>query len=355
MLFVLTREIAHISFKQGTRQLAKLFLAGTLFWFGACQQSGNIASAQELEDLGPILVEEEDEDLTQESEESLEDPAETGGAEELLSDSGLQQLLDALEAEPDLGPIPLESLDRQAEAVSPYRLFVDLGVRGTTNAGNLPSDRSLENDVIFSPALTFLALPDISDNAQLLASLSGGTSLYGSEDDLEFAFISGSIGANWDFAPLWFMRSELQGQQFFALDGDDYQSLSLQYQVGRNNVLLNSNLLVRTYYQLRGSLTNDSDLDRLGNSLNVSAQFPLNRRLQGRIFYRLLVDSFVNNSRTDLFNRIGGEIRYTISDILSVRGFTAYGNNLSSEDERDYDEVSFGLGFTANFPLGKGR
>ena len=272
-----------------------------------------------------------------------------------IADSGLQQLLDALNAEPDLGPIPLEPLDAETPAVSPYRLFVDMEVRGTSNAGYLPFDRDRDGDAVFTPSLTFVAVPSISGNAQLVASLSAGTSIYANESDLAFGYFAGAIGVNWDFAPFWFTRVELQGQQVLAYENDDYQSLALQYQLGRAHVFTDSSLYLRYFYQLRGNLTNDSDLDRIGNSLNASALFPLNHRLQGRILYRLLLDSFANDSRTDVNNRIRGEVRYAINDILSVRGFTAYTNNMSTDGDRDYDDVSIGVGFTANFPLGEGR
>ncbi|MGK7911740.1 MAG: hypothetical protein AB4050_09725 [Synechococcus sp.] len=305
-------------------------------------QAPNGASTSEA-----TIAEDEDSSETDDETETSEDQS--------IADSGLQQLLDALDAEPDLGPIPLETAEDGTQAISPYRLFVDLEVRGTSNAGYLPFDRDRSSDAVFTPTLTFLALPSITDNAQLLASIVVGSSIYANEDDLAFGYLAGSIGVNWDFAPLWFTRLELQGQQLLAFENDDYQGLALQYQVGRGNVFSSSSLYLRYFYQLRGSLTNDSDLDRIGNSLNASVQFPLNKRLQGRILYRLLFDSFFNDSRTDINNRIRGEVRYAINDLLSVRGFTTYTNNLSIEGDRDYDDVSVGVGFTANFPLGSGR
>ena len=69
----------------------------------------------------------------------------------------------------------------------------------------------------------------------------------------------------------------------------------------------------------------------------------------------MLLDSFFNDSCTDIKNRIRGEVHYTINDILSVRGFTAYTNNISSDDDRDYDDIAIGVRFTANFPLSEGR
>lgn len=294
-------------------------------------------------------------DDDEDSDETGEEADTSTEEQEPIADSGLQQLLDALDAEPDLGPIPLETAEEETQAISPYRLFVDLDVRGTSNAGFLPFERDRTSDAIFTPTLTFLALPSISDNAQLVASVSAGSSIYASESELAFGYFAGSIGVNWDFAPFWFTRLELQGQQLLAFDNDDFQSLAVQYQLGRGHVFSDSSLYLRYFYQLRGSLTNDSDLDRIGNSLNASVQFPLNSRLQGRILYRLLVDSFLNDSRTDLNNRIQGEVRYAINDILSVRGFTTYTNNSSTDGDRDYDDVSVGVGFTANFPLGDGR
>ncbi|MEL7083746.1 MAG: hypothetical protein AAF268_05830 [Cyanobacteria bacterium P01_A01_bin.3] len=296
----------------------------------------------------------EDESSEDEERENDTNDAEAGDSQ-IVADSGLQQLLDALDAEPDLGPLPLEPAEEDARTVSPYRLFVDLEVRGTSNAGFLPFDRDRTSDAVFTPTLTFLALPSISDNAQLIASITAGSSIYASENDLAFGYFAGAIGVNWDFAPLWFTRLELQGQQLLAFDNDDYQSLALQYQLGRGHLFTDSSLYLRYFYQLRGSLTNDSDLDRIGNSLNASVQFPLNSRLQGRILYRLLLDSFVNDSRTDVNNRIRGEVRYAINDILSVRGFTTYTNNSSTDSDRDYDDLAIGVGFTANFPLGEGQ
>ncbi|MEM9567589.1 MAG: hypothetical protein AAF974_04720 [Cyanobacteria bacterium P01_E01_bin.34] len=274
---------------------------------------------------------------------------------QIAADSGLQQLLDALDAEPDLGPLPLEPAEDEAQTVSPYRLFVDLEMRGTSNAGYLPFDRDRSSDAVFTPTLTFLALPSISENAQLLASITAGSSIYTNENDLAFGYFAGAIGVNWDFAPLWFTRLELQGQQLLAFDSDDYQGIALQYQLGRGHVFSGSSLYLRYFYQLRGSLTNDSDLDRIGNSLSASVLFPLNSRLQGRILYRLLLDSFLDDSRTDINNRIRGEVRYAINDILSVRGFTIYTNNSSTDGDRDYEDFAIGAGFTANFSLGDGR
>ena len=311
-----------------------------------------ISQAPNDSDGSGIAVEEEDSDDTDEKTEAGETDEESTSP---VADSGLQQLLEALDAEPDLGPIPLEATDDAPQAVSPYRLFIDLEMRGTSNAGYLPFDRDRSSDGVFTPTLTFLALPSISDNAQLLATLSAGSSIYAKENDLAFGYFAGSIGVNWDFAPFWFTRLELQGQQLLAFENDDYRGLALQYQLGRGHVFTDSSLYLRYFYQLRGSLTNDRDLDRVGNSLNASVQFPLNRRLQGRIIYRLLLDSFVNNSRTDINNRIRGEVRYAINDILSVRGFTAYTNNISSDNDRGYDDIAIGVGFTANFPLSEGR
>ncbi|WP_017327848.1 hypothetical protein [Synechococcus sp. PCC 7336] len=287
--------------------------------------------------------------------ETEEEESENGERESeaiATGDRGLQLLLEALEEEPDLGPIPLQPVAEEPSGPSPFRLFVDMEVRGSTNAAFEPDP---DADLVFLPSVTFVASPSIAQNAQLIASLSGGNGFYADRNDLEFGFISGSIGVNWDFAPFAFTRVELIGQQFFSFDNDDFRSLTARFQIGSFRFFFDNDLFIRYFYQLDGSLTSENDLDRLGNSMNVSLLYPLSSRLQGRFNYRILLSSFEDVPRTDLNNQVRGEVRYAINSALTVRGFASFTNNLSTDNDRDYDEFSYGLGLTTSLPVGGRR
>ncbi|MEO1131401.1 MAG: outer membrane beta-barrel protein [Cyanobacteria bacterium J06639_1] len=291
-----------------------------------------------------------------------------GGTETAIAQSNavespsdeVQQLLDGFADEPDIGPIQLAP---PIPEPSIFRFLVGVEYRGTDNVNFDNFVTSPQSDGIVLGNIGFVATPAIAERARLVASISGGLARFSDQTDLDFNRISGSVGINWDFDPT-FVRVALQAQNIDRIaDGaSDYDDFALQFQLGQNRDFQYANFPRRTsvsyFYQLRAVFhqpadelpDGSNDLSRVSNSFNVLLRHPITSRLQGRLGYRLALDSYTND-RTDTRNRVSGELRYALSRDFNLRGFVSYTNNESNNNAFRFDALSYGVGIRAGFSL----
>lgn len=272
---------------------------------------------------------------------------------ELASDADLEQLQEGFADEPDVGAIEFVPA---APEPSIFRFLVGVEYRGTDNVNFENFVVSPQADGIFLGNINFIAAPAIADRTRFVASIGAGMARFGDQTDLDFNRINGSVGLHFDLKPT-FVRMALQAQNIdrTTRDLDDYDDIALQFQVGQNRDFLYDDFprstTVSYYYQLRASFAEPDALSRVSNSFNVSVMHPITERLQGRIGYRLALDSYSEVDRADTRNRISGELRYALSREFKLRGFVNYTNNESNNDVFEFDAFSYGIGIQAGFSI----
>ncbi|MEM9153761.1 MAG: outer membrane beta-barrel protein [Cyanobacteria bacterium P01_F01_bin.33] len=268
-------------------------------------------------------------------------------------DEDIEQLQEGFADEPDIGAI--EFVTSQPEP-SIFRFLIGVEYRGTDNVNFENFVTSPDADGIFLGNIGFVAAPAIADRARLVASISAGIARFSDQTDLDFNRINGSVGIHWDLKPT-FLRMAIQAQNINrTTDGfDDFDDIALQFQLGQTREFQYDTFprptTVSYYYQLRASFAEPESLSQVSNSFNVSVRHPITPRLQGRLGYRLSLNSYAEVDRADTRNRVSGELRYALSRDVKLRGFVTYTNNESNNDIFQFDALSYGIGIQAGFSI----
>ncbi|GAB4218214.1 MAG: hypothetical protein OHK0012_26090 [Synechococcales cyanobacterium] len=259
----------------------------------------------------------------------------------------MEEILTELGSDPDLGAIPLPSPPPPPPA---WRFFVDTQYLGITNP-RFENVRT-ETDNLFLGTVGLSGQPQVSEDLRLLASLSGTLARFGRETQSDFDRISGSLGLSWAFEPQSFLRLEVQGQHVNSvqLGRKFFSDVAVQLQIGHAQSLPDD-VTFTYFYQLRTNFADPGELNRTGHSLNLALGIPLSDQVTTNLGYRFLISSYSNVIRTDLEHQLTAEIRYEVSPGWTVRGFTTYVNNHSTDSSFTFDSFAYGLGFNAAFPF----
>ena len=98
-------------------------------------------------------------------------------------------------------------------------------------------------------------------------------------------------------------------------------------------------------YQLDWRASSPAELDRLDNAVYAGLSLALCRHVNADLLYRLSLQDYLNNGRTDLNHLFTATLTYTINDYVRLHGFIDYGHNDSNTFGRDYTVFDGGAGF----------
>jgi len=259
----------------------------------------------------------------------------------------LEEVLRDLTADPDLTGL------RLAPPIPPrpdWQVIVDSQYLSISNP-RFENIRT-ESDSLLLGTVALNGSPQISPDAQLLINLGATLARFGREKESDFNRVNGSVGINWNFDPTSFVRLDVQGQhvQSISLGTKFFSDVAVQFRLGQRQQLP-AKVSFTYFYQVRANFADPDTLNRVGHSLNAGFGIPLADQVSATVNYRFLISNYTIVNRRDIEHEISADLRYQISPNFTLRGFTTYVNNSSTDTQFTFDSFAYGLGFNASLSL----
>ncbi|MEN9206202.1 MAG: hypothetical protein Q6K70_10395 [Thermostichales cyanobacterium DRC_bins_46] len=258
-------------------------------------------------------------------------------------DPALEAVIQELRDDPDLAGLAL------APPPPPrpdWRVMADAQYLGLTNPRfeNIRTD----SDSLALGSIALMGSPAITPDTQLLITLGATLARFGRQTESDFNRVNGSIGINWRFDPTSFVRLDVQAQNVHsvALGSKFFSDIAVQFRIGQTQNLPD-NLTFTYFYQARANFADPNSLNRVGHSLNLALGIPLSDQLNANLSYRFLISNYTIADRRDIEHQLSADLRYQLTPNLTLRGFTTYVNNSSSDNQFTFDSFAYGLGFNA--------
>jgi hypothetical protein len=256
-----------------------------------------------------------------------------------------------IDADDDLGsfgirPIPLEDEDfgkvpiRNLPPPPPPRpkwLFVaaNIGYFGNSNAFSTTAKQA---DGIVRTGLTFTVLPALGPKTYFLGGIDGNIVRYSTYSDLNYDELR--LRAGILLSPRMYGEIGWSNQKLYAAK-DGFRSLlsgnrflienSLRLELSRTDPIT-KRLSLSSFYQLRWSLSSQSQSDRLSNTVFTSLNYKLSPSWTTGVDYFISWSHYTQVSRDEVFQQVQLRTRYALNPSLSMSLFGGFSFGGSSDD-----------------------
>jgi hypothetical protein len=132
-------------------------------------------------------------------------------------------------------------------------------------------------------------------------------------------------------------------QYFAANDHEFFKMFDAQFGL-RHDVKLCSYAWLFVGYQLDWRPSSPSALTRIDNAGYVGLDMALVDKLTAQLLYRLRLEEFLQDNRTDVNHLLSLAVTYAFNDFISVRAFVTYGINDSNQTVHDFNVFTSGAG-----------
>ncbi|PZO45876.1 MAG: hypothetical protein DCF15_21195, partial [Phormidesmis priestleyi] len=118
-----------------------------------------------------------------------------------------------------------------------------------------------------------------------------------------------------------------------------------------HRLLLNPQLWLDSFYQLRLGFANPSPASRFRQTFTLSLNYGVARNLRAGLLYQLDLDDYTQIPRYDTYQQVLGIISYNLTpeSRLSFFGGTRFGR--SSEPSVNLSDTFYGAGLNVSVPL----
>jgi hypothetical protein len=114
---------------------------------------------------------------------------------------------------------------------------------------------------------------------------------------------------------------------------------------------LTPQLTLDSYYQGQVYFSDPSEFSNVLNSVGAYLGYRFAPQWDTGIGYRLTISDFTRQSRHETYQRITGQIRYSISPTVRVSVFGGLSYGRSSEERITFDDSFFGISFDATIQI----
>lgn len=208
------------------------------------------------------------------------------------------------------------------------------------------------NDNFIRPGISITAFPAVGPNTNLL--ISGRTSFlrYEEQSNSSYDELRLQAGIRHRFTDRVYAQLSLSHQLLFDEGYRDrfFTNTGLELTVGRRDQLT-PQLTLDSFYQGQIFFSDPDEFSNVLNSVGASLRYRMSPQWDTSISYRLTISDFTQQSRHETYQRITGQLRYSITPSvrLSLFGGLSYGR--SSESRISFDDTFFGISFDATISI----
>lgn len=259
--------------------------------------------------------------------------------------------LDPEDTQAEIGEIRI--LERPATAARrqpDVQLLLRSSVFSSSNITSLSTFSP--SDTVFINSGLLLVTPKLSETTRLIASAGGGLVRFANQGDSNYNLLNFNVAVQQRIAPGTYGQLGWVQENLYREGSGDrlLQDNSAQLIVGRQDQL-GQQLRLDSFYELRASLTNPDDQNRVANTLGARLRYDVTSKLQGALDYRLTFKNFTQVDRADTEHQISALAVYNINPDVFVSGTVSYLFGRSSSAAIDLDNLSIGIGLGWNVPL----
>ncbi|NJL20735.1 MAG: outer membrane beta-barrel protein [Leptolyngbyaceae cyanobacterium SM1_3_5] len=288
------------------------------------EECSDCGSADVRAAIDPALAEFSESDLPIELDQQVE-PVQTS-----------QEANSVANGDPELGRLRLQENQLAIEQEDMDTVFLRGRLDFFTSDNILLDDVDPISDQFGRVGLAIVALPQLDEDTQLLASIGSNYAFYGDLSELDYfnlelrAEVRQTIFPNTEATIGWSNR-----QLFSAEDGDQFLSdHAVRFGLSRQDTLTDR-LTLDSYYQLRLNFADPSDRSRLTNTVGASLSYALQPDLELGLNYELDLVDFTQRDRNDSYYQVTAQLSYDLTRNSRVSLYGGFSFGRSSESDVD--------------------
>ena len=207
-------------------------------------------------------------------------------------------------------------------------------------------------DTFIRPGLSLIAFPSIGPNTNLLASVESNFLRYQDFSESSYDELRFRAGIRHSFSNRVYGQLSWSSQLLFDEGFDDqfFTNHGIELFLGRRDPLL-PGLTLDSYYQGQLHFSNPSKFSNIVQTLGISLDYRFNPQWATQVGYQITVSDFTQTSRHETYQRVTGQLRYSLSPAvrMSIFGGISYGR--SSRDTISFDNSFFGISLDATIEI----
>ncbi len=241
----------------------------------------------------------------------------------------------------------------QAAPARPKPPTAFLGARiGYLGSENPLRNRSRLSDQIYQSGLGVYLFPRLSDDTNLYAIADTSLIRYETFEGINYNEVEFQLGIRQRLFPKTYAQIGWRNQRLFSPGyRDTLFTVNAIDTLISQRLLLNPQLWLDSFYQLRLGFANPSAASRFRQTFTLSFNYSIARNLRTGLLYQLDLDDYTQLPRYDTYQQVLGIISYNITpeSRLSLFGGTRFGR--SSEPSVNLSDTFYGAGLNVSIPL----
>jgi hypothetical protein len=265
---------------------------------------------------------------------------------------GLLQLRNPLQ-DPELGILEL----RQFSPPPPPRpfLFVSAYVAASSSDNVFLVEDPVQGrfgDNFIRPGISIVAFPALGPQTNLLASIETNLLRYEEQSASSYDEIRLRAAIRHRFTDRVYGQIGFSSQMLFDEGYDDqfFTNNGIEVTIGRRDPLT-PQLTLDTFYQGQAFFSDPNEFSNVLNSVGAYLGYRFAPRWDTGIGYRFTISDFTQQSRHETYQRITGQLRYSITPSVRVSLFGGLSYGRSSEARITFDDTFFGISFDATIQV----
>jgi hypothetical protein len=204
---------------------------------------------------------------------------------------------------------------------------------------NVYSASDLVQDGLLRSGVSLIYQPTLGPNTYLIGAIEGNLIRYTQLADLNYNELRLRLGILQRLSPRMFGEIGWSSQQLSVAEPGlgnllggrrFFYDHSVRLELSRQDPL-GPKLAFNTFYQLRWSMTDRVDNNRLSNVLITSLSYDLTPKLQTGLDYQLNWSHYTSEVRDDLFHQVLGRVTYKPTPKTQLNLFAGYSFGRSSD------------------------
>ena len=207
-------------------------------------------------------------------------------------------------------------------------------------------------DTFIRPGISVIAFPSIGPQTNLIASVETNLLRYQEQSESSYDEIRFRGGIRHRFSDRVYGQVSFSSQLLFEEGYTDqfFTNNGIEVTIGRRD-LLTPQLTLDSYYQGQVFFSDPSEFSNVLNSVGAYLGYRFAPQWDTGIGYRLTISDFTQQSRHETYQRVTGQLRYSITPSVRVSIFGGLSYGRSSEERITFDDSFFGISFDATIQL----
>ena len=207
-------------------------------------------------------------------------------------------------------------------------------------------------DNFVRPGINIVAFPMIGDRTNLLASVEANFLRYQEQSSSSYDELRVRGGIRHSFSDRVYGQVSVTNQRLFNEGLTDlcFNSNAVELLIGRHD-LLTPQLILDTFYQGQLAFTDPDEFSNVLNSAGATLAYRFHPQWETGISYRFTVVDYTQQARYESYQRLIGQLRYSLTPSTRITLFGGVSTGRSSEANISFDDTFLGLSFDTTLEI----